>query len=129
MESNHSLEDVYDHHEASTNMVSERDNHDPDVNFFANANVPLALLPSTAAIAEAYALIAVFDQLQLHHSYHPIYVLSTRFLNTQNYHHLRRSIEISLLAKNKLSFVNGEFPLPEDLAMAAEWGICNGMLI
>ena len=50
------------------------------------------------------------DPLQLHHSDHPNYVLATRLLNQNNFSHWKRCVEISLLAKNKLGFVDGSFP-------------------
>ena len=45
------------------------------------------------------------DELYLHHLYHPNYILSTSLLNDLSYSPWRRSVEISLLAKNKLGFV------------------------
>ncbi|GAA0161300.1 hypothetical protein LIER_17648 [Lithospermum erythrorhizon] len=59
------------------------------------------------------------DPLQLHHSDHPNYVLSKRLLNPNNYYKWRRSVEISLLAKNKLGFVNGDIPRPHEPIAAA----------
>ncbi|GAA0140999.1 hypothetical protein LIER_02242 [Lithospermum erythrorhizon] len=50
-------------------------------------------------------------------------------LNPNNYYHWRRSVEISLLAKNKLGFVNGECVRPLDPVQAAQWDRCNGMVI
>ena len=69
------------------------------------------------------------DPLQLNHSDHPNYVLSTRLLNQHNFNHWKRCVEISLLAKNKLVFVNGDLPRPLDPILASKWDRCNGMVI
>ncbi|GAA0171713.1 hypothetical protein LIER_25685 [Lithospermum erythrorhizon] len=69
------------------------------------------------------------DPLQLHHSDHPNYMLSTRLLNPNNYNHWRRSVEISLLAKNKIGFVTAECVRPFDPSLTAQWDRCNGMVI
>lgn len=70
------------------------------------------------------------DVLFLHHSDHPNYTLSTQLLNDHKYYHWKRSVEVSLIAKNKMSFVNGKCPKP-DLALStyAQWERCNSMVI
>ncbi|GAA0144721.1 hypothetical protein LIER_35992 [Lithospermum erythrorhizon] len=54
------------------------------------------------------------DTFQLHHSDHPNYILCTLLINQQTYHHWRRSVEISLQAKNKFGFVSGKIEPPDD---------------
>ncbi|GAA0141013.1 hypothetical protein LIER_35316 [Lithospermum erythrorhizon] len=50
-------------------------------------------------------------------------------LNQHTFHYWKRSVEISLMAKNKLGFVNEKFPRPHDPLLAAHWDRCNGMVI
>ncbi|KAL8159130.1 hypothetical protein V2J09_000667 [Rumex salicifolius] len=70
------------------------------------------------------------NRLFLHHSDHPNYVLSTELLNDNNYYQWKRSVEVSLNAKNKLSFVNGTYRKPTaDPSKIARWDRCNSMVI
>ncbi|GAA0161284.1 hypothetical protein LIER_17638 [Lithospermum erythrorhizon] len=83
---------------------------------------------STHDVLNSAAIFLNSDPLQLHHSDHPNFVLTTNLLTPGNYHHWRRSVEISLLAKNKIKFVNGDFPRPLDHVMATQWDRCDGMV-
>ncbi|GAA0155832.1 transmembrane signal receptor [Lithospermum erythrorhizon] len=105
------------------NMVSEPSEHD-DAFFDQEEELQVPPPPRGVAPPPIYS-----NQLELHHSDHPNYVFSTRLLNTQNCHHWRRSVEISLLAQNKLGFVNGDFTRPaNNPTMAAQWDRCNSMV-
>ncbi|GAA0170999.1 hypothetical protein LIER_25140 [Lithospermum erythrorhizon] len=83
----------------------------PTVNFinstshFPNQNVNFS--NSRVNISQSN-LFPNIDPLQLHHSDHQNYVLSTFLLNQNNFHHWKRFVEISLMAKNKIGFINGE---------------------
>lgn len=70
------------------------------------------------------------NELYLHHSDHPTYVLSTSLLNGRKYTHWKRSVEVSLFAKNKIGFVTGFCSKPTSIAsMVAQWERCNNMII
>jgi len=68
--------------------------------------------------------------LYLHHSNNPNYGLTGELLTGGNYAQWRRSCEVSLSAKNKMSFVTGGFPKPtNESAYFPLWERCNSMVI
>ena len=68
--------------------------------------------------------------LYLHHSDNPNCSLSSDVLASINYAQWKRSCEVSLSAKNKLSFVNGNYPKPaNDSPLFSLWERCNNMVI
>lgn len=70
------------------------------------------------------------DELYLHHSDHPNYSLSAQLLTDSNYNHWRRSVEVSLIAKNKLNFINNILQPPEEGSARYQlWQRCNSMVI
>ncbi|KAL8129583.1 hypothetical protein V2J09_018738 [Rumex salicifolius] len=72
----------------------------------------------------------ISKELKLHNSDHPNYVLATTLLNERNYGHWRRSVEVSLRAKNKIGMVTGTCKKPDDKSPDAEqWEVVNNMLI
>ncbi|KAL8143691.1 hypothetical protein V2J09_016723 [Rumex salicifolius] len=69
-------------------------------------------------------------QLFLHHSDHPNYSLATQLLDDTNYHQWRRSVEVSLTAKNKWSLVTGKYQQPDaGSPLEMQWRRCNSMVI
>ncbi|KAL8161993.1 hypothetical protein V2J09_013482 [Rumex salicifolius] len=72
----------------------------------------------------------ISKELKLHNSDHPNYVLATTLLNERNYGHWRRSVEVSLRAKNKIGMVTGTCKKPDDKSPDAEqWEVVNNMVI
>jgi len=68
--------------------------------------------------------------LYLHHSDNPNCSLTNELLNGNNYAQWRRSFEVSLSAKNKLSFVNGDYTKPaSNFPLLPLWERCNSMVI
>jgi len=68
--------------------------------------------------------------LSLHHSDSPNCSLSSELLTGSNYIQWKRSCEVSLSAKNKLSFVNGNFEKPVATSpLFPLWERCNSMVI
>ncbi|XP_070675660.1 uncharacterized protein [Malus domestica] len=68
----------------------------------------------------------------LHHSDYPNLVLVSKKLNGDNYATWARGMEISLSAKNKLGFINGNVQEPsfsEDPDTHAAWRHCNDMIL
>ncbi|KAM1033353.1 hypothetical protein TB2_036345 [Malus domestica] len=68
----------------------------------------------------------------IHHSDHPNLVLVSKKLNGDNYTTWARGMEISLSAKNKLGFINGDIAEPsssEDPDAHAAWRRCNDMIL
>lgn len=53
-------------------------------------------------------------ELYLHHSDHPNCSLASKALDGDNYGHWKRAVEVSLVANNKLGFVNGTTKKPDD---------------
>lgn len=78
----------------------------------------------------AEILIDPFDELYLHHLDHPTCSLSSKTLDEDNYEHCKRTVEVSLLVKNKLSFVNGSMKKPVSGSnRLGRWERCNNMVI
>ncbi|XP_065850560.1 uncharacterized protein [Euphorbia lathyris] len=77
------------------------------------------------------ARIDEYSPYYLHPSKNPSLVLVSTILspNGKNYHSWCRSMEMALLSKNKLDFVDGtlEKPLPGSLLLSA-WKRCNNMV-
>ena len=70
------------------------------------------------------------DVLYLHHSDTPNCALTSEPLNGNNYAQWKRSCEVSLSAKNKLSFVKGECSKPaNNSSLLPLWERCNSMVI
>jgi len=68
--------------------------------------------------------------LYLHHSDNPNCGLTSELLSGANYAQWRRSCEVSLSAKNKMSFVTGVYPKPaNDSPYFPLWERCNSMVI
>ena len=68
--------------------------------------------------------------LYLHHYGNPNCSLTNELLNGINYGQSKRSCEVALSAKNKLSFVNGAYEKPEDGSpLLPLWERCNSMVI
>ena len=68
--------------------------------------------------------------LYLHHSDNPNCALTSEVLTGGNYAQWRRSCEVSLSAKSKMSFVTGDFPKPADNSPYLPlWDRCNSMVI
>lgn len=75
-------------------------------------------------------LIDPSDKLYLHHSDHPNCSLASTLLDGDNYGHWKRAIEVLLMTKNKLGFVNGNMKKPEsDSNRLTQWERCNNMMI
>lgn len=62
---------------------------------------------------------------------HPgLILISKKLTGAENYRPWRRSLTISLSAKNKLGIVNGTFPVPDSSSpLKAQWDRVNDMLI
>ncbi|KAL8161352.1 LOW QUALITY PROTEIN: hypothetical protein V2J09_012841 [Rumex salicifolius] len=70
------------------------------------------------------------DELYVHHSDNQSSSLSTTLLDERSYVKWRRSVEVSLIAKHKIGFVNGSCPKPpSDSPLCAQWERCNNMVI
>ena len=68
--------------------------------------------------------------LHLHHSDNPNCSLTNELLNGINYGQWKRSCEVALSAKNKLSFVNGAYEKPpKGSPLLPLWERCNSMVI
>ena len=68
--------------------------------------------------------------LYLHHSDNPNCNLTNEPLNGINFGQWKRSCEVALSAKNKLSFVNGTYEKPGDESpLLPLWERCNSMVI
>jgi len=68
--------------------------------------------------------------LYLHHSDNPNCGFTSELLIGSNYAQWRRSCEVSLSAKNKMSFVTGGFPKPtSNSPYLPLWKRCNNMVI
>ena len=68
--------------------------------------------------------------LYLHHSDNPNCGLTNELLTGRNYAQWRRSCEVSLSAKNKMSFVTRDYPKPSnDSPYLPLWERCNSMVI
>jgi len=68
--------------------------------------------------------------LSLHHSDNPNCSLSSEPLTGNNYIQWKRYCEVSLCAKNKMPFVNGDFEKPAaDSPLFPLWERCNSMVI
>jgi len=68
--------------------------------------------------------------LYLHHSDNPNCCLTNEPLNGINFGQWKRSCEVALSAKNKLSFVNGAYEKPgNDSPLLPLWERCNSMVI
>ena len=68
--------------------------------------------------------------LYLHHSENPNCSLTNELLAGGNYALWKRSCEVSLSAKNKMTFVTGEYTEPaSDSPYVHLWERCNSMVI
>ena len=67
--------------------------------------------------------------LFLHPSDNPNNILVNETLNGRNYATWRKSMEIALIAKNKLGFVLGTTARPEAAALQNQWNRCDKMVI
>jgi len=68
--------------------------------------------------------------LYLHHSDNPNCGLTNELLTGGNYEQWKRSCEVSLSAKNKMSFVIGGYPkLASNSPYLPLWERCNSMVI
>ncbi|CAM8888782.1 unnamed protein product [Rhodiola kirilowii] len=56
-------------------------------------------------------------------------IVSKVLLGQENYGTWRKSMEIALSGRLKLSFVNGAYPKPVDLVMRAKWQRCNDVIM
>ncbi|XP_031494235.1 uncharacterized protein LOC116260215 [Nymphaea colorata] len=76
-------------------------------------------------------MIAQDDNLfYLHHSDIPSACLVSQPLTGDNYETWRRAMTMALLAKNKMSFVDGSLPKPTSPAsLVISWERCNNMVI
>lgn len=73
---------------------------------------------------------ALMEEMFLHHSNHPNYVLSTSLVSDKNYNRWKRSVEVSLMEKNKLGFVNESCQRPVPTSpLVAQWERGNNMVI
>lgn len=71
-----------------------------------------------------------FDPLFIHASDHPGMMLVPKVLDGTNYAMWRRSMLVSLSAKNKLGFIKGTIPTPnESDATYQMWQHCNDMVL
>ena len=69
--------------------------------------------------------------LFLHPSDNPNNVLVSYLLDGRNYGHWKRAMEVALIGKNKLNFVRGTFPRPEQTnpSLQAQWDRCDNMVL
>ncbi|PNX72865.1 hypothetical protein L195_g028762, partial [Trifolium pratense] len=66
----------------------------------------------------------------LHPSENPGSVLISLQLNNINYHSWSRNMKRALISKNKIKFINGKLPAPEeDDPMFDYWERCNSMVV
>jgi hypothetical protein len=66
----------------------------------------------------------------LHPNENPALVLVTPLLNGGNYHSWSRSMTVALRSKNKIQFINGSLPRPNDEDRdSLAWDRCNTMLM
>jgi hypothetical protein len=67
----------------------------------------------------------------LHHGDSPGAMIVSKPLNGENYNSWKRAMMMALLAKNKLSFVNGTLPKPSNLydSQGLAWTRCNNMVL
>ena len=68
-------------------------------------------------------------ELFLGHGDNTNHSLSTKHLNGLNFEQWERLVQISLVAKNKMGFVDGSCKKPADPHMAKQWERCNKMVI
>lgn len=71
------------------------------------------------------------DPLYLHASDHPSLKLVSNQLTLNNYLLWNRSMRVALKSKNKLSFIDGAYPQPEDVLSEAyqSWSFVDSMVI
>lgn len=70
------------------------------------------------------------DPLYIHPSDHPELILVPKVLDGTNYAMWRRSMLVSLSAKNKLGFIKGTIPTPSEAdAKHPAWQRCNDMVL
>ena len=67
--------------------------------------------------------------LFLHPSDNPNSMLVNELLNGRNYATWKKSMEIALIAKNKLGFVLGTTPQPDAEPLQNQWNRCDKMVI
>ena len=69
--------------------------------------------------------------LFLHPSDNPNNVLVSNLLDGQNYGHWKRAMEVALIGKNKLSFVQGTFLRPDQSnpSLQAQWDQCDNVVL
>ena len=68
-------------------------------------------------------------ELFLGHSDNTNHSLSTKHLNDLNFEQWECSVQISLVAKNKMGFVDGSCRKPANPQMAKQWERCDKMVI
>ncbi|CAM8891272.1 unnamed protein product [Rhodiola kirilowii] len=56
-------------------------------------------------------------------------IVSDVLIGQENYMSWRRSMEIAMSGRSKLSFIQGKYPKPNDSVMAARWQRCNDVLM
>ena len=70
------------------------------------------------------------DPLFIHASDHPGMMLVPKILDGPNYAIWRRSMLVSLSAKNKLGFIKGTIPTPNETDATYQiWQRCNDMVL
>ena len=67
--------------------------------------------------------------LYIHPSDNPNNILVSDLLNGDNYSHWKKAMEIALVAKNKLGFVQGECARPTAANLLAHWERCDKMVL
>jgi hypothetical protein len=66
----------------------------------------------------------------LHPCENPCFVLISPQLNNTNYHSWSRNMKHALISKNKIKFINGKLPTPEEEdPMFDYWERCNSMVV
>jgi len=69
--------------------------------------------------------------LFLHPSDNPNNVLVSNLLNGRNYGHWKRAMEVALIDKNKIKFVQGTYTRPNSSTpdLQAQWDRCDNMVL
>ncbi|CAM8880441.1 unnamed protein product [Rhodiola kirilowii] len=56
-------------------------------------------------------------------------IVSKVLIGHENYVVWKKSMEIALSGRLELSFIEGKYPKPTDVVMAARWQMCNDVLM
>ncbi|CAM8883001.1 unnamed protein product [Rhodiola kirilowii] len=86
------------------------------------SSIPVVVNPALSGVVD--------DPYYVHHNEitgSPI--VSDVLVGQENYMNWKRSMEIALSGRSKLTFVQGKYPKPSDPVMVAKWQRCNDVLM